>query len=104
MDKPVPKRRDVEERSEGNTGEAIVRAARRVFESSGYEGAKVESIIERAKISRGTVYSYFPNKKAVFLRVAEGLLEQMYEFSGKRFSGASAFERTVLSNACYLGI
>ncbi len=41
-------------------------AAKHVFAEAGYHGASIGSIIERAKIARGTFYLYFESKAAVF--------------------------------------
>lgn len=44
----------------------LLDAARRVFERVGYFGAKVEEIISEAGVARGTFYTYFPDKLAIF--------------------------------------
>ena len=44
----------------------IISAAKAVFADSGYHGASINAIIERAQIARGTFYLYFESKSAVF--------------------------------------
>jgi len=44
----------------------IIEAAKAVFADSGYHGASIHAIIERAQIARGTFYLYFQSKAAVF--------------------------------------
>jgi AcrR family transcriptional regulator len=44
----------------------ILDAAKAVFAESGYHGASINAIIERAEIARGTFYLYFESKAAVF--------------------------------------
>ena len=44
----------------------IIAAAKAVFADSGYHGASIHAIIERAQIARGTFYLYFESKAAVF--------------------------------------
>jgi AcrR family transcriptional regulator len=44
----------------------ILAAAKAVFADSGYHGASIGAIIERAQIARGTFYLYFESKAAVF--------------------------------------
>ena len=44
----------------------ILEAAKAVFSESGYHGASINAIIERAQIARGTFYLYFESKSAVF--------------------------------------
>ncbi len=62
------------------TGEAAVRrgrkfdqvleGAREVFLRSGFDGASVDDIARQARVSKATLYSYFPDKRLLFLEVA----------------------------------
>ncbi|HLV60176.1 MAG TPA: DUF3293 domain-containing protein [Fredinandcohnia sp.] len=47
--------------------EQILRGARAVFESLGYERASVDAIAARAGVSKATVYNHFRSKEALFL-------------------------------------
>ncbi|NVK15785.1 MAG: TetR/AcrR family transcriptional regulator [Rhodobacteraceae bacterium] len=47
------------------TQEAIVEAAARILEIAGREGLTTNAIAERAGVSIGSLYQYFPNKEAV---------------------------------------
>jgi len=38
--------------------------------TDGYEGASVDDIARAAQVSKATIYSYFENKEALFMRVA----------------------------------
>ncbi|WP_157739119.1 TetR/AcrR family transcriptional regulator [Labrenzia sp. VG12] len=49
--------------------ETIVEAAHQVFSEHGFEGATTNQIAERAGISIGSLYQYFPNKDALILDV-----------------------------------
>ena len=66
-----PRKRPIQERSQG-TVEDILSAAAQVFEKHGYAAGTTNRIAERAGVSIGTLYQYFPNKEAV----AVALLEQ----------------------------
>ncbi len=55
--------------------ERIVEAATLEFAESGYEGATTEGIAERAGVPIGSVYQFFPNKKALFEAVGAKHLE-----------------------------
>ena len=55
--------------------EAVLRAARREFERSGYHGAAVARIAEDAGFSEGVVYSQFGSKVDLFLAVLEASIE-----------------------------
>ncbi len=56
--------------------EAIVQAATQVFERHGYAAGTTNRIAERAGVSIGTLYQYFPNKDAILLVLLEEHLEQ----------------------------
>ncbi len=44
----------------------ILDAALSEFASHGFEGARMEDVARRAKVSKGTVYLYYPTKQALF--------------------------------------
>lgn len=44
----------------------ILDGARRVFLEKGFDGASVADIVKAAKVSKGTVYAYFPSKEKLF--------------------------------------
>lgn len=48
----------------------VVAGAREVFLAQGFEGASVDIMAKRAGVSKATLYSYFPDKKELFLEVA----------------------------------
>lgn len=51
------------------TRAAVLTAAREEFTARGYRDAKVDSIAERAGLTRGAVYSNFPGKRALYFAV-----------------------------------
>lgn len=51
------------------TRKAIVAAARRVFEETGYIDARVSDIVAEANIAHGSYYTYFSSKQEVFQAV-----------------------------------
>ncbi|MCB9622003.1 MAG: TetR/AcrR family transcriptional regulator [Sandaracinus sp.] len=59
--------------------EAILDAAAAVFAETGFEGATTEAIAQRAGTSIGSLYQFFPNKRALFAGVAERLMERETE-------------------------
>jgi AcrR family transcriptional regulator len=48
------------------TWNAILDAAAQVLLAKGYERATTDRIAERAGVSIGSVYEYFPNKESIF--------------------------------------
>ena len=54
----------------GRKFDQVVKGARDVFLSEGFEGASVDNIARAAGVSKATLYSYFPDKKLLFLEVA----------------------------------
>ena len=49
----------------------IVEAAARVFEERGYAGTTTNRIAERAGVSIGSLYQYFPNKESILVVLLE---------------------------------
>ena len=54
----------------GRKFEQVLDGARRVFMSDGFEGASVDDIARAASVSKATLYSYFPDKRLLFMEVA----------------------------------
>ena len=65
-----PRKRPSQSRSRFTVGQ-IVEAAARVFEERGYAGATTNRIAERAGVSIGSLYQYFPNKEAILAVLLE---------------------------------
>jgi AcrR family transcriptional regulator len=59
------------------TVEAIVEAAAQVFDRHGYAAGTTNRIAERAGVSIGTLYQYFPNKDAIVVELARRHLAQL---------------------------
>ena len=56
----------------GRKYEQVLGGAWQVFRRDGYEGASVDDIAREAGVSKATLYSYFPDKRLLFLEVARG--------------------------------
>ncbi|MBW1881505.1 MAG: TetR/AcrR family transcriptional regulator [Deltaproteobacteria bacterium] len=65
-----PRRKPTQERSRA-TVDAIVEAAARVFEARGYAHTTTNHIAERAGVSIGSLYQYFPNKDSILVALLE---------------------------------
>lgn len=55
----------------GQKAQQIMSGARSAFFELGYEGASTEEIVRRAKVSKGTLYNYFPDKQSLFKAIIE---------------------------------
>lgn len=65
-----PRKQAVQERSR-ETVEVILTAAAQVFARDGFAAATTERIAERAGVSVGSIYQYWPNKNALAVALIE---------------------------------
>ena len=65
-----PRKTPLQARSKA-TVEAILGAASQVLKRKGYAAATTDRIAERAGVSVGSLYQYFPNKDALLVALAE---------------------------------
>jgi TetR/AcrR family transcriptional regulator len=59
-----------------STEEAILMAARKVFELKGFDGARMQEISDRARINRALLHYYFRTKEKMFERIFDEALER----------------------------
>ncbi|MCG2586052.1 TetR/AcrR family transcriptional regulator [Massilia sp. TS11] len=57
----------------------ILAEAVQVFAETGYEGASIATIAERAGLSKQNLMYYFPTKQALYQRVLDGVLDDWLE-------------------------
>ncbi|SPH16688.1 HTH-type transcriptional repressor AcnR [Defluviimonas aquaemixtae] len=55
----------------GRKFDQVLEGARKVFMKHGFEGASVDDIAAEAGVSKATLYSYFPDKRMLFIEVAK---------------------------------
>jgi AcrR family transcriptional regulator len=70
-----PRKKPVQARSQ-RTVEAILKAAAQVFTRRGYAGTTTNHIAERAGVSIGSLYEYFPSKDALLVALMESHLRE----------------------------
>lgn len=94
-DRPLfaPEPRQFAQKRAHRTFESLVEAATEVFAERGFDGTQTPDIAARAKVSVGTFYRYFADKREVFLEVVRRSLGQahsavMAELVPERFVGA----------------
>ena len=71
-----PRKRPVQARSEATVA-AIFEASIQVLLSVGYRKLTTSRVAERAGVSVGTLYQYFPNRQALMSAVLERYLGEM---------------------------
>jgi AcrR family transcriptional regulator len=78
----VGPRRSNADRSKA-TREALVSAARRLFEQRGYAGTSTADIVREAAVTRGALYHHFVDKedllRAVVIEIQEEILDRVIE-------------------------
>lgn len=62
--RPIPRKQAVQERSKATVA-ALIEAAARILEQHGREGFSTNAVAERAGVSIGSLYQYFPSKEAL---------------------------------------
>lgn len=55
----------------GRKFDQVLAGAREVFMADGFDGASVDTIARVAGVSKATLYSYFPDKRLLFMEVAK---------------------------------
>lgn len=53
----------------------ILEVAKSVFAEKGYHHAKIDDIVARARVARGTFYLYFGDKRAIFTELVDGCVD-----------------------------
>nr|WP_321511361.1 TetR/AcrR family transcriptional regulator [uncultured Celeribacter sp.] len=65
------------EKQKASRKRALVEAASLLFKQNGYELAKIGEIAERAEVSVGTFYNYFPSKADLLLAIVSLEVEEV---------------------------
>ncbi len=60
------------------TRDAVVRAAREVFEQRGYSDTRMSDVTDAAGVSHGTVYTYFASKEELLAEVCDDLAREVF--------------------------
>lgn len=99
-------RKPVQRRSEA-TVDTILEAAAQIFRMHGAKGATTNRIAERAGVSIGSLYQYFPNKEALLVALMERHIGGSIEILGdvlQRNANASPRDRVRAAVSCVLDI
>ncbi|MBY6093065.1 TetR/AcrR family transcriptional regulator [Pseudooceanicola sp. 502str34] len=63
----------------GRKYDQVIEGARQIFMADGFDRASVDDIAREAGVSKATLYSYFPDKRLLFLQVAKAECLRMAE-------------------------
>lgn len=84
------------------TREALLEAARRVFERDGFLDARITDISAEADMAHGTFYKYFDSKEQIFLEVVDRSLDEVFaEQPVRRSAAETPYERILETNRAY---
>ena len=86
-----PRKKPQQERSR-RTYEGIVETASEMLVEVGYHNLSTNKIADRADVSVGSIYQYFPNKEAIVLAVIEQFAERQYEILATGLEGIEGME------------
>ena len=75
--KRKPKRREPQQRRARQTVEAVLDAVVRILKREGFEAVTTNRIAEVAGVSIGSVYQYFPDKRAIFAALHERHVQEI---------------------------
>ncbi len=78
------------------TRDALVTAARRVFETRGYAATRMQDVAAEAGVSHGTVYTWFASKDELLSEVTHSIVGEVVDASRERpreVSGVDPYER-----------
>jgi AcrR family transcriptional regulator len=84
----TPRKRPKQERSQA-TVEAILTATTHILTEEGYDQLTTNRVAERAGVSIGSLYQYFPNKEALIFALAEHHADQMAQLAQHHLEGLS---------------
>ncbi len=83
--------------------EEILIAATTLFAEKGYDGADTQALADQLGVGKGTIYRYFPSKKALFLAAVDRIVQQLMKLIGEATLGAKTpFERLRSAVRVYL--
>jgi AcrR family transcriptional regulator len=74
---------------------ALLESARRVFGRAGFENATMEAIAKDADVAKGTVYLYYPSKRAIYDAAIEGCMAELEELTRARVEAAGSLREAI---------
>lgn len=90
---PLTPRKTPSQRRSAHTVEAILEAAARILETQGLTACSTNAVAQRAGVSIGSLYQYFPNRDALTVALIERETAQLLSDVHDASSHGSALER-----------
>ncbi len=75
----------------------ILRAARDLFSTNGFDGTTLDDIARRAEYGKGTIYNYFSSKEDLFFSIIEEAVEGIHAIAESAVAGGEGNAREKLS-------
>ncbi|HYV35443.1 MAG TPA: TetR/AcrR family transcriptional regulator [Gemmataceae bacterium] len=69
--------RPVDPELSARRNEEILEAAVKLFAEHGYAGTDMQIVADTVQVGKGTIYRYFPSKRALFLAAADQIMRKM---------------------------
>jgi AcrR family transcriptional regulator len=74
---------------------ALLESARRVFGRAGFENATMAAIANDAAVAKGTVYLYYPSKRAIYDAAIEGCMAELENLTRQRVEAAPSLREAI---------
>jgi AcrR family transcriptional regulator len=83
-----------------NRRKAIIKAARKIFKSVGYEQSSMDMVADKTQLSKGTLYLYFKNKDDLYATcILEDGLKSLDSLFSESEKNNKSVEETIISYA-----
>lgn len=86
----------------GRKFDQVLIGAREIFMRDGFDGASVDDIAKAAAVSKATLYSYFPDKKLLFMEVAKAECARQAEFAISQINVEEPVDEVLFKAASHL--
>jgi len=92
---------ETEKINKGRKYQQVIVGARAIFLSEGFEAANMDVIAQTAKVSKATLYSYFPDKQSLFIQVAKSECENQADTALKIIDQTQSVDKVLYQAAAY---
>lgn len=86
----------------GRKFDQVLDGARDIFLRDGFEGASVDDIARAAHVSKATLYSYFPDKRLLFMEVVKAECQRQADAAIEVIDKSAPVERVLAEAATHM--